>query len=740
MTRTERAARLKSMLTRIGADKLGLREPSTRDDGIAALERLRTFDGLESLEDAQDTSTAAIQKLEQDREDQLTPIEMDALEAIVLPRERPVVFVKDGTYDSIGQPWTHLNEAAVRARLDPLLPSIGRVEVPQLPWVPYGGTAFVVGSDLLMTNRHVAKLFCEGRGVTRLTYRSGDAAVDFKREVNTRPSDRTLLFHVVRVEMVHPYWDMAILRVQGLPARITPLKLSVGEPESLLGEDIVAIGYPARDDRNDLDVQDRIFDRQFNVKRLQPGKLRVRERIRSFEQVVDAVTHDSSTLGGNSGSALVHVHTGQVVGLHFAGLYLKANYAVPAYELARDARVVQTGVNFTGSVPPTDAWDAAWRDAGEALALPAPVPQVVAPAPAITAPAGTAATMTIPLQVAVTVGAPQTGATPAGAMPAGLGPTVVEAPRFQVPVVHDGLEHREGYRPDFIEGVDVPLPPRTALARQVTAKLEDGSDELKYHKFSIVMHRGRRLALLTAANVDWRDTVRRIGGRKPTREQLTGIPDGVQEEWITDWRIAEHHQLPDIFFTRDRQSFDKGHVVRRDDVAWGDSFDDMQMSNGDTFHTTNCTPQTAAFNQSGKGEDNWGDLENLVQKETKAQKALVFGGPVLAPTDPFFYGMTSGGPLRVRIPRRFWKIVVVEGGGGPEAYGFVLKHDLSDVQMRVEEFAVPARWVRFMSPVADIEALMRGLVSLAALKPFDQFGSGQGVRMREHLESSQDNR
>ena len=41
------------------------------------------------------------------------------------------------------------------------------------------------------------------------------------------------------------------------------------------------------------------------------------------------MTHDSSTLGGNSGSALIDVATGRVVGLHFAGRYLEANYAVP---------------------------------------------------------------------------------------------------------------------------------------------------------------------------------------------------------------------------------------------------------------------------------------------------------------------------------------------------------------------------------------------------------------------------
>jgi hypothetical protein len=43
-----------------------------------------------------------------------------------------------------------------------------------------------------------------------------------------------------------------------------------------------------------------------------------RAKIASFENVVNAMTHDASTLGGNSGSAVIDVQTGQLVALHFA--------------------------------------------------------------------------------------------------------------------------------------------------------------------------------------------------------------------------------------------------------------------------------------------------------------------------------------------------------------------------------------------------------------------------------------
>ena len=67
--------------------------------------------------------------------------------------------------------------------------------------------------------------------------------------------------------------------------------------------------------------------------------------------------------------------------------------------------------------------------------------------------------------------------------------------------------------------------------------------------------------------------------------------------------------MPDKFYTRDRGNFDKGHIVRRDDVAWGEDYDEVRRANGDTYHVTNCSPQVDAFNRSNLRGD-WGKLEN----------------------------------------------------------------------------------------------------------------------------------
>ncbi len=234
-----------------------------------------------------------------------------------------------------------------QTRIDKVIPLIGRIEVPRHPSVPYGGTGFVVGPNLLMTNRHVAENFTSGLGHRTMMFRT--AAVDFKREILPTPPQ---LLTVTKVVMIHPYWDMALLEVNGLSGGRAALPVSTKSSSELNNREVVVIGYPARDWRNNVDVQNEVFGGMFEVKRMQPGRLKEVRTIESFGHNVTAITHDASTLGGNSGSAVVDVLTGEVVALHFAGLYLDANFGVPMYELARDPQVVDAGLNFQGNVAP----------------------------------------------------------------------------------------------------------------------------------------------------------------------------------------------------------------------------------------------------------------------------------------------------------------------------------------------------------------------------------------------------
>jgi endonuclease G, mitochondrial len=712
----ERIRRLRSMLNQVAGS-----------DGLESLSPPKPGGSYEALADggAQPNGTVdvALQKLKSGQP--ISPVEASALEAIVLPDKRPVVFIRKGIYDAVPmEEWKHLNAPAVHGRLDPLMGSIGRIELPTTPSIPYGGTGFVVGTDLLMTNRHVARLFTDGLG-THLTYRAGGGAVDFQREIEP-PSGGVTVLKVMGVLMIHPYWDMALLKVNGLPPSAKPLPLSVLAPEDLLGQDVVVVGYPARDYRNDFDVQDRVFQRQYGVKRMAPGKAQKRDRIESFETIVNAMTHDSSTLGGNSGSAIIHVQSGAVVGLHFAGEYLKANYSVPTFELARDPKVVDAGLNFQGTVPSTTEFGSAWAHADNGGETASPLPP--SPTASLSAPSAAATAVlnfSLPIQVTIAVGAPTTGQPASGlsaAVPTVAAGALPAAEIEKVPVIYPDMDSREGYREDFLELADgevVPLPQLTSAGKASAARLDDGSFELKYHKFSIVIHKRRRLALFTAANVDWRPQTRSINGDKPSRKELDGFTGNEREDWVIDGRIPLDNQLPDYFYTKDQGAFDKGHLVRRDDVAWGETFEDMQKANGDTFHTTNCSPQTAEFNRPA--ESNWGALEQMVQKQTNAERVCVFSGPVLDDSDEYFHGLIkSGVSVSVQIPNKFWKIIVAKNNGQPAAFGFVLDQDLSGVDLYAE-MTVPDAWKDYLRPIAEIEGFLSGLAKLTTLMAWDQY-------------------
>jgi endonuclease G len=198
------------------------------------------------------------------------------------------------------------------------------------------------------------------------------------------------------------------------------------------------------------------------------------------------------------------------------------------------------------------------------------------------------------------------------------------------------------------------------------------------------------------------------------------------EQWFRDTRLADEFQIPDVFFTKDRKAFDKGHIVRRDDVAWGKTYAALRRANGDSYHVTNCSPQVAGFNQSAKGDANWGDLENHVLSEAANERLCVFAGPVLDPNDRVFHGVGAGGTaLRSRIPSRFWKVIVARVPEGIAAFGFVLEQDLADVEF---EFVPADDFVPVMYPLVGI-AKMSGVKFDPGVIAADQFDAIRGIEL-----------
>ena len=623
MEKAEKFVRLKRLLTQIAPGNSI--EAVSRPDADA-IDR----EGFESLGPGNVAAAeAGLQKLAEDRVQEITPSEMLGLEAIVLPRNRPVAFVRGDSYDDLDGPWVSLNDDVIKKRIASLLPLIGRVEVPSSPILPYAGTGFVVGQGLIATNRHVAQLFSQGRGLT-IRYRAGDAAIDFKRQIDAPDDDRTAYLSVRAVEMIHPYWDLALLRVDDLPTD-RMLRLSVKSPEELVDHNVVVIGYPARDERNDVALQDRIFNRTYNVKRLQPGVIRARAKIQSFENTVNALTHDASTLGGNSGSAVIEVESGEVVALHFAGEYLKANYAVPMHELARDSRVASR-LNFEGTLPPTNDWAPAWRSvegADDSASAAAP-------------------------------------------------PQAEEAI-----VVDPDYSNRPGYDPSFLETIDVPLPRVSKAMEQDTARVRSDAQkngdpfELAYYHYSVYMNKRRRTAWFSAANID--------GDHRPDIGKRRG------DRWYTDPRILRSEQIGQEAF---EPGIDRGHLTRRQDTAWGSDVASATLANNDTFHFTNCSLQASPFNQ-GKDRWQGLEQFLLEQHAKKDRRRLVvITGPLFAANDPVYKNDRMNYSVRCPL-QFWKICVLIRRDGTPSATGFVLgQEDIQNLPGFEEAFDVAATQIR----------------------------------------------
>ncbi len=344
-------------------------------------------------------------------EDGLDAREAFITEAIIIPDLRPAVDVVGGDFAIDHPAWRdYAAGTPAHSRFAKALPCVGRVDAPGNPSIPYAGTGFVVGEGLVMTNRHVAQIFAQGLGTRQLRLVQGiDPAIDFLCERGGPPGP-SFAFRAIR--MIHPYWDLALIEADGLDD-VEPLTLSLAESSAAAPRRIAVIGYPAFDPRARIEVQNQVFRGVYNVKRLQPGLLNGRRTIESFGKQVDSACHDSSTLGGNSGSAVLDAETGGVVGLHFAGIYKDSNFAVASRDLACDGRIIDAGVRIEGGGRRSSgAWDTWWvrADASEA---PAPIPSgrvadtaAQLPAASINAGAAMAGTVsiTIPLTVTVTIG------------------------------------------------------------------------------------------------------------------------------------------------------------------------------------------------------------------------------------------------------------------------------------------------------------------------------------------------
>ena len=104
------------------------------------------------------------------------------------------------------------------------------------------------------------------------------------------------------------------------------------------GRNVYLVGYPGNEQSTTPDLFATIFAGVKSFKRLAPGRIMAAPGEVPDDPRGWILTHDASTLGGNSGSALIDFDAdGQtVLGLHFAGYHERQNWAHGLEKITRE--------------------------------------------------------------------------------------------------------------------------------------------------------------------------------------------------------------------------------------------------------------------------------------------------------------------------------------------------------------------------------------------------------------------
>ena len=269
--------------------------------------------------------------------------------------------------------------------------------------------------------------------------------------------------------------------------------------------------------------------------------------------------------------------------------------------------------------------------------------------------------------------------------------------------IDPNYDNREGYDPAFLGTGEkrVPLPRLNADQMKDAAEKQEEDRHpphvLAYHHYSVVFSARRHLAFYSAVNIDGTISFR-----------LKRDPDN----WKKDPRIDKNIQAGEELYAAN--DFDRGHLVRRLDPAWGDTQQVARVANDDTFHFTNCSPQHKEFNQ---GQTLWAGLEDYIlnNADNSDLKVTVINGPV--------FDDENDQPYRgILIPKEYFKVVtMVKTSGKLSATAYVVSQAKLISSMKDEEF-VFGQFRTFQIPIARLE--QKTGLDFGKLRTVDPLGAG----------------
>jgi len=259
--------------------------------------------------------------------------------------------------------------------------------------------------------------------------------------------------------------------------------------------------------------------------------------------------------------------------------------------------------------------------------------------------------------------------------------TILEA------IHNDNFEDRKGYNQDFLNKT-VPLPklknPSDNLDIAINQNVgENGKNYLDYTHFSLMFNKNKKMPFFTAVNIDGQ-----TNALAKVHEKRTS------DSWFQDKRIVQENNTYQYNNEDYKDSgFQKGHMVRFYDPAWGVDESTKKTAIGDTFHYTNCCPQIGKYNAGV-----WNDLEDYYMARTIFQdrKISVFSGPV------FNKAMEINNLL---VPINYWKVIVYNSEKSIEALGFLISQELGFKRMVHEQLIVEKKTVKPTLTKADINRL-----------------------------------